>query len=129
MSVVAALRERAKDALEAAASSPEAARCAPRRPKTLAFLPPAPATPYRAKLATDKEVGRTARRFSSLKTPDAVRDNRALVNSALTDPDSGVRAAAVEALGLDWTTRPSSLSFRTHWPARRPIRRPMSRSP
>ncbi len=99
VSVVAALRERAKDALEAAASSPDRALRATAA-ETLAFLPPAQAKPYREKLATDKEAVVRLAVLQSLKSPDAVRDSRALVNSALTDADSGVRAAAVEALGL-----------------------------
>jgi cyclophilin family peptidyl-prolyl cis-trans isomerase len=37
--------------------------------------------------------------ISNFKTPEAVRENRPIVNGALTDADPGVRAAAVEALG------------------------------
>jgi cyclophilin family peptidyl-prolyl cis-trans isomerase/HEAT repeat protein len=99
VSVVAALRERAKDALEAAASSPDRALRATAA-ETLAFLPVAQAKPYRERLAADREAVVRLAVLESLKSPDAVRESRALVNSALTDADPGVRAAAVEALGL-----------------------------
>jgi cyclophilin family peptidyl-prolyl cis-trans isomerase len=62
-------------------------------------LTTAQARPYRDKLAADKEAVVRLAVLGSLKTSEAVRENRALVNSALTDPDSGVRAAAVDALG------------------------------
>lgn len=99
VSVVAALRERAKDALEAAASSPDRALRATAA-ETLAFLPVAQAKPYRERLAADREAVVRLAVLGSLKSPDAVRESRALVNSALTDADPGVRAAAVDALGL-----------------------------
>ena len=99
VSVVAALRERAKAALDAAASSPDRALRATAA-ETLVFLPAALAKPYRERLAADKEAVVRLAVLGSLKTPEAVRDSRALVNSALTDTDAGVRAAAVEALGL-----------------------------
>src|SRR6266540_1567424 len=99
VSVVAALRERAKAALDGAASSPERALRA-MAAETLVFLPAAQAKPYRERLAADKEAVVRLAVLGSLKTPEAVRDTRALVNSALTDTDAGVRAAAVEALGL-----------------------------
>jgi cyclophilin family peptidyl-prolyl cis-trans isomerase/HEAT repeat protein len=99
VSVVAALRERAKDALEAAASSPDRALRATAA-ETLAFLPVAQAKPYRESLAADREAVVRLAVLGSLKSPDAVRESRALVNSALTDADPGVRAAAVDALGL-----------------------------
>jgi cyclophilin family peptidyl-prolyl cis-trans isomerase len=99
VSVVAALRERARDALEAAASSPDRALRATAA-ETLAFLPVAQAKPYRERLAADREAVVRLAVLGSLKSPDAVRESRALVNSALTDADPGVRAAAVDALGL-----------------------------
>ena len=99
VSVVAALRERAKDALEAAVSSPDRALRATAA-ETLAFLPAAQAKPYRERLATDREAAVRLAVIASLKTPEAVRESRALVNSALTDADPGIRAAAVDALGL-----------------------------
>jgi cyclophilin family peptidyl-prolyl cis-trans isomerase/HEAT repeat protein len=99
LSVVAALRDRARAALDAAASSPDRALRSVAA-EALALLPPAQAKPYRGKLAGDKEAAVRLAVLGSLKTPEAVRDERALVNSALTDPDAGVRAAAVDALGL-----------------------------
>jgi cyclophilin family peptidyl-prolyl cis-trans isomerase/HEAT repeat protein len=98
VSVVAALKERAKAALDAAAASSDPALRATAA-ETLAFLPAAQANPYREKLAADKEAVVRLAVFASLRTAPAVRESRALVNSALTDSDAGVRAAAVEALG------------------------------
>ncbi len=99
VSVVAALRDRAHAALDAAASSPDRSLRAVAAEAT-ALLPLPQAKPYREKLAADKEVAVRLAVLVSLKTPEAVRDERALVNSALTDADAGVRAAAVDALGL-----------------------------
>jgi cyclophilin family peptidyl-prolyl cis-trans isomerase/HEAT repeat protein len=98
VSVMAALKDRAKAALDAAVASPDAALRATAA-ETLAFLPVAQARPYREKLAADKEAVVRLAVLGSLKTAEAVRESRALVNSALTDPDPGVRASAVEALG------------------------------
>src|SRR5215471_2248637 len=98
VSVIAALRERAKEALDRASQAPDpTVRAA--AAEALAFLPSAAARPYRQQLAGDKEVLVRLAVLSNLKGPAAVRENRDLVNSALTDPDPGVRAAAVEALG------------------------------
>ena len=99
VSVVAALRDRARDALEAAASSPERSLRATAA-ESLAFLTAAQAKPYRERLAADRDPAVRLAVLVSLKTPDAIRESRALVNSALTDADPGVRAAAVDALGL-----------------------------
>lgn len=98
VSVVAALKDRARAALDAAVASPDPALRATAA-ETLAFLPAAAAKPYREKVAADKEAVVRLAALSSLNTAAAVAENRALVNSALTDPDAGVRAAAVEALG------------------------------
>lgn len=98
VSVIAALKDRAKGALDAAVASPDAALRATAA-ETLAFLPVAQAKPYREKLAADKEAVVRLAVLGSLKTAEAVRESRALVNSALTDSNPGVRAAAVEALG------------------------------
>src|SRR5262249_54872542 len=98
VSVIAALRERGKEALDRAASAPEpGVRAA--AAEAAAFLPQAAARPYREKLAADPEVVVRLAAVSNLKTPAAVRENRPIVNGALTDADPGVRAAAVEALG------------------------------
>lgn len=98
VSVVAALRDRAKEALDKAASAPDPALRAAAA-ESLAFLPVAAARPYRDRLATDREPVVRLAVLGSLKTAEAVRGNRALVNGALTNPDAGVRAAAVDALG------------------------------
>jgi cyclophilin family peptidyl-prolyl cis-trans isomerase len=98
VSVLAALKDRAKAALDAAAGSADPALRATAA-ESLAFLPVAQARPYREKLAADKEAVVRLALLGSLKTAQAVRESRALVNSALTDPDPGVRASAVEALG------------------------------
>jgi cyclophilin family peptidyl-prolyl cis-trans isomerase/HEAT repeat protein len=99
VSVIAALKDRAKAALDAAVASADAALRATAA-ETLAFLPAAQAKPYREKLAADKEAVVRLAVVGGLKTVEAVREGRTLVNSALTDSDPGVRAAAVEALGL-----------------------------
>jgi cyclophilin family peptidyl-prolyl cis-trans isomerase/HEAT repeat protein len=96
-SLVAALRERAKDLLDRAVESPEAGLRAAAA-ESLAFLPSTAAAPYRAKLAGDKEVSVRLALLSTLKTLETVRENRAFVDRCLADADSGVRAAAVEAL-------------------------------
>ncbi len=98
VSVVAALRDRAKEALEKAASATDPALRAAAA-ESLVFLLPASAKPYREKFAADKEPVVRLAVLAGLKTADAVRDSRPLVNAALTDPDAGVRAAALEALG------------------------------
>jgi cyclophilin family peptidyl-prolyl cis-trans isomerase len=97
-SVIAALKDRAHEALEKAMASPDPALRAAAA-ESLALLPSASARPYREKLAADKEARVRLAVLAGLKTADSVRGNRALVNSALTDADAGVRAAAVEALG------------------------------
>jgi cyclophilin family peptidyl-prolyl cis-trans isomerase/HEAT repeat protein len=98
-SLVAALRERAKDPLDRAVESPEA-RLRAAGAESLAFLPAAAAAPYRAKLAEDREALVRLALLSSLKTPEAVRESRAFVDRCLADPDAGVRASAIEALAL-----------------------------
>ena len=97
-SLVAALRERAKDALERAVDSPEAPLRAAAA-ESLVFLPSAAAAPYRAKLGNDGEVIVRLALLSSLKTPEAIKENRAFVDRCLADADPGVRAAALEVLG------------------------------
>ena len=98
VSVVAAFRDKAKAVLDAAAAAPDPPMRATAA-ETLVFLTTAQAKPYRDKLGADKEAVVRLAVLGSLKTSQAVRENRPLVNSALTDPDSGVRAAAVDALG------------------------------
>jgi cyclophilin family peptidyl-prolyl cis-trans isomerase len=98
VSVVAALRDRAKEALEKAASEADPALRAAAAESVL-FLPVASARPYRERFAADKEPVVRLAVLTGLNTAEAVRGSRPIVNAALTDPDAGVRAAAVEALG------------------------------
>jgi HEAT repeat protein len=67
--------------------------------EALAVLPDADAASRRAKLASDADVVVRLKVMEGLRTSDAVRSARALVDAALADPDAGVRAAAIEALG------------------------------
>jgi cyclophilin family peptidyl-prolyl cis-trans isomerase/HEAT repeat protein len=98
-SVVAAMRDKAKDPLDRAVQAPEATLRAAAA-ESLSFLPQDVAAPYREKLASDREVVVRLAVVSSLKTPEAVRENRGVVDRSLQDPDSGVRAAAVDALAV-----------------------------
>jgi len=98
LSVAAALRGRADKAIEAAMSSSEPALRAAAA-ESLLYLPATQARPFRAKLMADRDPLVRGTVLSSLRTPEAVRENRALVDAALADPDPGVRAGAVEALG------------------------------
>jgi cyclophilin family peptidyl-prolyl cis-trans isomerase/HEAT repeat protein len=106
LSVVALLKGKAGAALKAAAESPDPALRAAAA-ESLAFLPNADARPWRDRFAEDKSPLVKLGVLGSLKTIEAVQQNRDIVNSALTDPGPGVRAAAVEALGL--TGEPSVL--------------------
>ena len=99
LSTVAALRERAKAALESAVGAPDAPLRAAAA-ESLAHLPAAAAAPYRARLAADPDPIVRIAVVASLGSADAVRQNRALIDAALGDPDSGVRAAAIEALAV-----------------------------
>lgn len=98
-SITAVLKKRADKALEAAIDSSDPALRAAAA-ESLVFLTPADAKTYRDRLASDKDALVRLAVLSSLRTLEAVRENRALVNSALTDADPGVRAAAIEALGV-----------------------------
>jgi len=99
LSAVAALRDRAKAALDAAAASTEAPLRAAAA-ESLAYLPDAAAEPYRAKLAADSDPLVRIAVLASIQTEASARANRALIDAAASDPDAGVRAAAVEALAL-----------------------------
>ena len=68
--------------------------------EALSFLPPADAAPRRARLAADPEVVVRLKVLDGLKTADDARSSRALVSRLLEDPNSGVRAAALDALVL-----------------------------
>jgi cyclophilin family peptidyl-prolyl cis-trans isomerase/HEAT repeat protein len=106
LSVVAVLKANARTALDAAATSNEAPLRATAA-ESLAFLPDADARPWRQSLAADKSALVRLGVLAGLRSSEAVRQNREIVHSALTDPDPGVRAAAVDALGL--TNDPSIL--------------------
>ena len=98
-SLVAAFRGGAGTALDAAAASPDPHLRAAAAGAVSSFVGP-DARVRRERFAGDPEVVVRLANLVGLKTPDAVRENRAVVNSALTDPDPGVRAAAVDALAL-----------------------------
>jgi cyclophilin family peptidyl-prolyl cis-trans isomerase/HEAT repeat protein len=106
LSVVAVLKANARTALDAAAASSEAPLRATAA-ESLIFLSDADARPWRQNLAADKSALVRLGVLGGLKTAESVRQNREIVHSALTDPDPGVRAAAVDALGL--TNDPSIL--------------------
>ncbi len=99
ISAAAALRERAMGAIDAAAGAPEVPLRAAAA-ESLSYLPGSAAGSHRARLATDPEPLVRIAVLAGLRSPESVRDNRALVDAALADPDAGVRAAAIEALAL-----------------------------
>jgi cyclophilin family peptidyl-prolyl cis-trans isomerase len=99
LSVVAVLKSKADTAISAAANSADASLRATAA-ESLAFLPAAEAKPYRDRLSGDRDPLVRLAVLGSLKTAEAVQQNRELVNSAFTDSDAGVRAAAVDELAL-----------------------------
>ncbi|HEX7252927.1 MAG TPA: peptidylprolyl isomerase, partial [Thermoanaerobaculia bacterium] len=99
LSVVAVLKGKAETAIRAAADSPDASLRATAA-ESLAFLASADAKPYLDRFAADRSPLVRIAALTSLKTPELVQQDREIVLSALTDPDSGVRASAVEDLGL-----------------------------
>jgi cyclophilin family peptidyl-prolyl cis-trans isomerase/HEAT repeat protein len=98
-SLVAALKDGAKQPLERAVDSPEAPLRAAAA-ESLIFLPASMASPLREKLAADREVLVRLAVLASLRTPEAVRESRPFVDRGLQDPDAGVRAAAVDCLAV-----------------------------
>jgi cyclophilin family peptidyl-prolyl cis-trans isomerase/HEAT repeat protein len=98
-SASAVLRDNALPALEKAAASTEAPLRAAAA-EALAYLTFAKAGPLRSRLAADPDPLVRGAVVTSLRTAEAVTQNRALVDRALADPDAGVRAAAVEARAL-----------------------------
>ncbi len=97
VSLTAALKGGASTALDAAAASADASLRAAAA-EAAGVLPLAEARPWRERFASDHDAAVRLANLGALKTSDAVRGNRALVNSALTDQDAGVRSAAVDAL-------------------------------
>jgi cyclophilin family peptidyl-prolyl cis-trans isomerase/HEAT repeat protein len=98
LSVVALLRAKAETAIQAAANSSDAALRATAA-EAMGLLPVGDARPYRDRFAADRDPIVRLAVLGSLKTPEAVQQNLEIVHSAFTDPDAGVRASAVEALG------------------------------
>jgi cyclophilin family peptidyl-prolyl cis-trans isomerase/HEAT repeat protein len=109
-SAVAALRERARSALDAALESPEAPLRAAAA-ESLSYLPQSLAGPYRTRLAEDPDPLVRIAVLAGLRSAEAVRDNGAVLDAAFADRDPGVRAAAIEALVLanDTTVLPRVL--------------------
>ena len=106
LSATAVLRDNAFPALETAARSPEPALRATAA-EALGYLSFAKAAPLRAALAADRDPLVRGAVLGSLRTAEAVTQNRALVLAALNDPDAGVVAAAIDALTR--TADPSDL--------------------
>lgn len=99
LSVVAAMHGRAGAAIDAAMKTSDP-RLRAAVAESLIYLSAEDAKPYRARLAADPDPLVRGAALSGLQTPEAVRGDRALVDAALSDPDPGVRAGAVEALAL-----------------------------
>jgi cyclophilin family peptidyl-prolyl cis-trans isomerase/HEAT repeat protein len=97
LSATAVLRDNALPALETAARSTEAPLRAAAA-EALGYLTLAKAAALRSKLAVDPDPLVRGAVLSSLRTAEAVAQNRPLVEAALNDSDAGVRAYAVEAL-------------------------------
>ena len=97
LSATAVLRDNAYPAIETAARSPEAALRATAA-EALGYLTFAKASSLRATLAADRDPLVRGAVLASLRTAEAVTQNRALVLAVLNDPDAGVAAAAVDAL-------------------------------
>ncbi|HEX4441017.1 MAG TPA: HEAT repeat domain-containing protein [Thermoanaerobaculia bacterium] len=76
--------------------------------ESLSSLAPDDAATARGRLAADPEAVVRGKLLDGLKTADAVRAARPLVDAALADPDAGVRASALDAL--------ARLDAETPWP-------------
>ncbi len=99
LSVVALLKAKAEAALKAAAESPDPALRGTAA-ESLVYLPASDARPWRERLFGDKSPLVRLGVFVGIKGVETVGQNRDLINSGLTDPDAGVRAAAIEALAV-----------------------------
>ena len=106
LSSTAVLRDKAFDAVQTAAKSPEPALRATAA-EALGYLSFAKAAPLRATLAADRDPLVRGAVLGSLRTAEAVTQNRALVLAALNDPDPGVVAGAIDSLTR--TADPSDL--------------------
>jgi cyclophilin family peptidyl-prolyl cis-trans isomerase/HEAT repeat protein len=98
-SVMGALGSGAESLVDEALDSPDRFLRAAAA-ETLSSLPAQDASVRRARLAADPDVLVRLRVLEGLRTPQEVAGNRALVDSALADADTGVRAAAIEALSM-----------------------------
>ncbi len=99
LSLAFALGSGAEAALTAAAGSPPLLLRAAAA-DAAGSLPLPDARAWRERFALDRDLFVRFSNLASLKTAEAVRDVRPIVNSALTDTDPGVRSAAVDALAL-----------------------------
>lgn len=97
LSATAVLRDNAYPAIETAARSPEPALRATAA-EALGYLTFAKASSLRATLAADRDPLVRGAVLASLRTAEAVTQNRALVLAAMSDSDAGVAAAAIDAL-------------------------------
>jgi cyclophilin family peptidyl-prolyl cis-trans isomerase/HEAT repeat protein len=97
LSATAVLRDKAFDAVQTAAKSPEPALRATAA-EALGYLSFEKAAPLRTTLAADRDPLVRGAVLASLRTAEAVTQNRSLVLAALNDPDAGIVAAAIDAL-------------------------------
>jgi cyclophilin family peptidyl-prolyl cis-trans isomerase/HEAT repeat protein len=106
-SLMAAVPQQAEPVVNAAIGSPDPFLRAAAA-ESLSFLAPDWAASVRERLAADPDPLVRGRVLDGLKTADAVRAARPLVDAALADTDPGVRASALDAL--------SRLEDPTLWP-------------
>jgi len=97
LSVAAVLRDNALPAIEPAARATDPALRAAAA-EALGHLTFGKAGALQAELESDPDPLVRGAVLASLRTAEAVSENRALVEAALGDADAGVRAAAIEAL-------------------------------
>ena len=95
-SAMAGLKERSDALVDGAIESPEPLLRAAAA-ESLSFLPEPDAAQRRESLAADPEIVVRLKVLEGLRTEEAARSSRALVEASLSDPDPGIRAAAIEA--------------------------------
>ena len=96
-SLMASVSQQAEPVVDAAVGSPDPFLRAAVA-ESLSSLAPEWAAGARERLAADPEPVVRGKVLDGLKTADAVRGSRRLVDAALGDPDPGVRASALDAL-------------------------------
>jgi len=96
-SLMAAVPQQAATLVDAAIGSPDPFLRAAAA-ESLSSLAPDEAATARGRLAADPEAVVRGKLLDGLKTADAVRAARPLVDAALADRDAGVRASALDAL-------------------------------